>query len=112
MKEILIHIKGNDLPSILQALDGGVAASLELGDKERIAEAPDKSGGYHFKLYDSDCPLDFGDLTNEKQLKVRIAEIVKLEEKLGEAEIIEDDYMKLKEETKKPAVAPKRMRAY
>lgn len=127
MKAVLIHVKGKELTNIIQALDGGVLASLEMGDKERKAEAPDKSGGYHFKLYEKDsCPHQFGDLTNEKDfailnklLKQKDAEIAELKKGLDTAktnnEELMDDYLEIKKVAEQPEPAPKtskRLRAY
>lgn len=123
MKHAIIHVKGKEVIDMIQALDGGVLASLEIGDKERLAEAPDKSGGYNFKVYDEECSVPFEDLENNKKINELIQKIKSLEEenkelknKLAltesEKENINSDYLELKETVSKQPVKPTRMRSY
>ena len=125
MKHLLVHVKGNAVTDLINALDGGVLASVELGDKDRKAEAPDKSGGYHFKLYDDSCPVSFDDLENESTVASLTKQVEELKAKLesvsGKLDVSKDkneelssDYLELKKVvTEAKAAKPaKRLRAY
>lgn len=79
MKHYLVaQVDAKELSGLIGAIDGGIAASIEMGDTERKAEAPDGSGRYCFKIYDAQ-QLAFGDLLNEKEISALKGKINALE---------------------------------